>query len=140
LQRQLELSPCDKAELHRRASHWLHQNSLAEEALDHALRAGDIDLAIWIIEENIIPLLESSNLTKLSAWLRLIPDDRKKERPWLCCAEAWVAVNLGQFEQMPTWLASAESGLKKTLPAAPTLIQVENIIGMKPIRSKAISP
>ena len=120
LQRQLELLPCDKAELHRRASHWLHQNSLAEEALDHALRAGDIDLAIWIIEENILPLLESSNLTKLSAWLRLIPDDRKKERSWLCCAEAWVAVNLGQFEQMHFWLASAESVLKKTLPTAQT--------------------
>jgi len=120
LQRQLELTPCDIAELHRRASHWLHQNNLAEDALSHALQAGDTDLAIWIIEENILPLLESSNLTKLSAWLRLIPEDQKKERPWLCCAEAWVAVNLGQFEQMHVWLASVESVLKKITPATQT--------------------
>jgi LuxR family maltose regulon positive regulatory protein len=104
---QLERVRLDSSELHRRASHWLMDNHLAADALGHALRAKDLDLAIRIIEKNVLNLLETGVLASLSSWLKSIPQQRKFGRPWLCIAEAWIAVNVGQFDRVSFWLAHA---------------------------------
>jgi len=113
LQIKLEQSHIDETRLHHRASLWLQENNLAADALGHAFLADDVDLAIRIIEQNVLNLLETGRLAKLSSWLKLIPDGQDEGRPWLCIAKAWVAINLGKFDNINSWLDCAEQMLDK---------------------------
>ena len=113
LQIKLEQSHIDSTGLHHRASLWLQENNLAADALGHAFLADDVDLAIRIIEQNVLNLLESGRLAKLSSWLKLIPDGQDEGRPWLCIAKAWIAINLGKFNNINSWLDCAEQMLDK---------------------------
>jgi LuxR family maltose regulon positive regulatory protein len=113
LQVQLDNTKINAAELHHRASLWLQANNLAADALGHALCAQDIDLAIQIVENNILNLFETGGLVKLSSWLKMIPVERVESKPWLCIASAWVAINLGKLDQVDPWLVNAEQALER---------------------------
>jgi LuxR family maltose regulon positive regulatory protein len=112
LQVQLENTIIEIPELHRRASLWLQANNLTADALGHALCAQDIDLAIHIIETNVLSLFETGSLAELSSWLNMIPAEKEKSKPWLCIARAWVAINLGKLDQVNPWLVHAEQALE----------------------------
>ena len=116
LQAQLARIPIDWRQLHHHASLWFHQNNLAAEALKHAILAQDFDLAIQIVEGNVLQLLETGNLASLRFWLNAIPKQRRIERPWLCIAEAWVTTNQGKVDRLDSWLSYAEEILGKTPP------------------------
>jgi LuxR family maltose regulon positive regulatory protein len=109
---QLENTKIEIPELHRRASLWLQANNLAANALGHALCAQDIDLAVQIIENNVLNLFETGSLAELTSWLDMIPSEKEKSKPWLCIARAWVAINLGKLDQVKPWLVHAEHALE----------------------------
>ena len=96
------------AELHIRASHWFVENGLTDEAIQHALAAGDAVSAAEIIEQRRHIEHETGNWYRVEKWLAMLPDEIKEKRPGLILAQAWVAFIRFQLDQIPPMIAQIE--------------------------------
>jgi LuxR family maltose regulon positive regulatory protein len=92
LQNELEhrYGPADIAALHTRASRWFAQAAFVDEALHHALAAGDALAAAQIVEQHRHELLNRDGQATLGKWLAMIPEELVQQRPALLLARAWV--------------------------------------------------
>jgi LuxR family maltose regulon positive regulatory protein len=97
------------AGLHRRAADWFASSGLVDEAIHHALAAGEHDLAVRFIEHSFADRLLIGQGPTVLAWTAALPEDVVRSRPWLCVARASVhAFALRPAEAAP-WLAQAAS-------------------------------
>ena len=71
------------AELHRTAAAWFAGQGLIDEALHHALAADDLDLAARLMAAGLCDVLNREDRPTLERWLRLLPEEFIKRRPWL---------------------------------------------------------
>ena len=76
--------------LHARASAWFVENGLIEEAIRHALAAGDVNGAAQLVEQNRQAMLNADRWYVLEKWLSMLPDTVIRHRPELLLAQAWV--------------------------------------------------
>ncbi len=68
-------------ELHRRASRWYEENSLPDEAIDHALEAKDWGTAIRLLHDHQTEKLRIGESVTVLNWLRRLPDEvRDRDR------------------------------------------------------------
>ncbi|NTU54923.1 MAG: helix-turn-helix transcriptional regulator, partial [Anaerolineales bacterium] len=106
-QRLMQSHSDDVTGLHIRASVWLEQNDLLQEALHHALAGRDMERAGRLAEAGNYEMLKRGELVAMLGWL-----DRVKElvshRPRLCLDKAWALMLTGQMEEVETLLARAE--------------------------------
>lgn len=77
LQTQLERQSDDggRAAHHQRASRWLAQNGWIDEAIQHALAAGDTVMAVGLVARHRHRLMNEDRWNQLERWLRLFPDE-----------------------------------------------------------------
>ena len=68
----------------------LHSQHLFDEALRHALAAGDLDLAVQVVEEGLPDALNREDWLTLERWLRCCPPALVETRPWLLMLKAWI--------------------------------------------------
>ncbi len=110
LQRRLQarVSPEEIATLHRRASGWYTGQGLVDEALRHALAAGDSSAAAQLVEAQFLWALEKDQRTPMERWLRLLPEEQIQNSPGLLLARAWVLQTHGQLEDYPRLLTNTE--------------------------------
>jgi glyoxylase-like metal-dependent hydrolase (beta-lactamase superfamily II) len=94
-------------ELHRAAAAWFEAHGLAEEAVRHALAAGEAAWVARLMERHFPGLLWVSEDTTLSRWLAELPASVVRE-PWLCVALASRAAMGGRLEEAERLLAAAE--------------------------------
>jgi LuxR family maltose regulon positive regulatory protein len=106
--RMLQLQPDKVPELHRRAAGWCEQHGLVDEAIRHALAAGDIPWATRLVEEHLGETLRRGESVALARWLSLLPNDTVRSRPGLCLAKAMTELNLDHRESVERLLAHAE--------------------------------
>lgn len=77
------------AALHRRCSAWFAAHAQVDEAIRHALQAGDQELAARIVERGYRTLLEhDDDMVKLGPLLALLPEPIAQGRPLLLLAHA----------------------------------------------------
>lgn len=84
------------AALHSAASGWFEANSLIDEAIAHALSAGDPQRAARLVETYGDSLLDQDNWRALERWLALLPE-AQTQRPAVLVAMGW----LEQFRYRP---------------------------------------
>ena len=72
-----------------RATGWLAGQGLFDEALRHALARADLDLAAQLMESGFCAVLNREDRATLERWLRLLPEDFVKRRPWLLLMQAF---------------------------------------------------
>jgi LuxR family transcriptional regulator, maltose regulon positive regulatory protein len=96
-------------ELHRAAAGWFEANGLAEEAVRHALAAGEVARVARLIERHFPALLWVSRDSTLNQWLAELPGSVVRE-PWLCVTLATRAAMAGRLEEAERLLAAAERG------------------------------
>ena len=101
------------AGLHRKASAWFAQNDFIDEALRHALAAGDVIDAAQLIEQNRRAILNADQWYVLQKWLSMLPDDIKQRRPELLLAQAWISYFTFKLRAIPPLLETIESLLDK---------------------------
>ena len=89
--------------LHVRAGEWLAGAGYFEDALLHYLKAGDLQRAADLVEQQKHALLNSDDWRTLERWLNLLPDDVVQSRPALLLSRAWVM----QFRGRPAVVAVA---------------------------------
>jgi LuxR family maltose regulon positive regulatory protein len=94
--------------LHLRASAWYGSHDLLEEAIRHALLAGDASRATQLVEAHFFHAFEQEQLTLVEHWLRLLPENQVKSSPTLLAAQAWIAQARGHLKEVPRLLVAAE--------------------------------
>ena len=92
LQHELQnrLSMDDIAELHLRASAWFEQHNLVDEAIKHALAAGNIEQVAQVVDHHANLALKSAKFSIVEKWLSLIPEVVINKWPGLLWAKLWV--------------------------------------------------
>jgi LuxR family maltose regulon positive regulatory protein len=105
--------------LHLRAAAWLRDQGSLVEAVDHALAAGEYDLAARLVEANTARLLAEGQLNALMGWVEALPAQVRRERPWLCIHQAYALRLAGRPAEATELLSLAESALDpETSPEA----------------------
>jgi LuxR family maltose regulon positive regulatory protein len=105
-------------ELHRRASRWHQAEGSLEEAMVHAMAAGEFEQAASMIEENIVSMLARSEAPALLSWIEKLPAQIVRRRPWVDVYRANTLALSGRLEEMEPLLADVEKRLEHD--AAPT--------------------
>jgi len=96
-----KLNPDQIAALHSRASIWLAQNGLVEEAIDHALKSGDIKAAVRLVETHRHELMNKEHWLRLELWLNKFPESVINVEPDLLVLSAWISLSRWQLDK--TW-------------------------------------
>jgi LuxR family maltose regulon positive regulatory protein len=95
--------------LHQRASAWHRQSGSAEEAIDHALAAGDVAGAVDVIARHWPAYMDIGRIGTVRGWLRWLGDDQVSADPVAAHCAAWCAAIVGDPEPLQRWLAVIES-------------------------------
>jgi LuxR family transcriptional regulator, maltose regulon positive regulatory protein len=103
-----ESQPERLPELHTRAAEWLERNGFTSEAVRHALAAGEFDRAVRLVEQTAMPMLRHAEMSSLMAWVKALPPELARRRPWLCICQAWALTLTGQLDATQPWLEDAE--------------------------------
>jgi LuxR family maltose regulon positive regulatory protein len=98
-------------ELHRNAAAWHEAQGLADEAIGHALAAGDATWAARLIERQIDACILRWEGATLQRWLAALPAELVGSRPRLSLAQANLALISGRVEAIEGPLGAAERGV-----------------------------
>jgi LuxR family maltose regulon positive regulatory protein len=98
------------AELHRAAATWHEAHELADEAIGHALAAGDATWAARLIERQLDARILRWEGATLQRWLAALPPELVGSRPRLSLAQAIIALIRGDLEAIEDPLNAAERG------------------------------
>jgi ATP/maltotriose-dependent transcriptional regulator MalT len=82
--------------LHRRASEWFRAQGYPEEAIGHALAAGDTGAAVEVVAAHWYPYINTGRLETVSGWLKAVGDHAITVNPLAAHAAAWAAALSGQ--------------------------------------------
>jgi LuxR family maltose regulon positive regulatory protein len=105
------------APLHRAAAAWYEEHGLADDAVGHALAAGDTAWAARLVEQHFdeVLYLRSEGVTA-QRWLAALPAELAKSRPRLALAQGLLAATLGRADAMEL----AADVVQRALAAAPS--------------------
>ena len=86
-------------QLHRNAAAWYEEHGLADDAIGHAVAAGEMLWAARIIEQyfDMVYYIRGEAAT-IHRWLSMLPDEVVRSRPRLLLAQAIIAMTSGHFE------------------------------------------
>lgn len=114
--------------LHLRAAHWLEQNGLVTQAVQHALSAGDVDLAAGWLERHGAQRWASSDTSFMLLAGRL-PIETLRARPMLGIFVAWISIISGRVQAVEPLLRELAAELA-TAPANPAVSAMRGFVDM----------
>ena len=100
--------PSQVPELHRAAATWCEQYGLADDAVRHAIAAGDAARAARLIERHVDALVLRNEGATIQRWLAALPAGMASSRPRLCLTQAYLALDGGGLEAAGPPLDAAE--------------------------------
>ena len=100
--------------LHERASAWHRALGSADEAITHALAAGDQAGAIALIAHHHHRYIGSGRIATVRRWLRVLGDEQIAASPLAAHCAMWLAAVCGEQQTVRRWLpvvgAAADAG------------------------------
>jgi LuxR family transcriptional regulator, maltose regulon positive regulatory protein len=81
---------------------------LIDDAIRHALAAGDATWAKRLVEEHLGETLRREESLTFQRWLSLLPEEVVRSRPALCLADGLMELHLGHLESVERLLEHAE--------------------------------
>jgi LuxR family maltose regulon positive regulatory protein len=118
-------------ELHRRASAWLADAGYTEEAVRHAIAAGEMEAATNLVVEKWLshPLIHLGRGEAVIPWLEPIPSRALHDDPRLALVEAWAMSMLHRREEAAEALEVVETiGPKRALPDGSSVEAVVSLL------------
>jgi len=111
LQEQLKrrCSPDHIASLHMRASAWFGEHDMTDDAIRHALAAGEPVLAARLVEQKRLAVHNADQWYVLKKWLSMLPDAITQQRPRLLLTQAWMRYHQFKYSSIPPIVDAAES-------------------------------
>lgn len=101
--------------LHQRASRWYEDHGFADDAVRHALAAGDVDRAAFLMELAVPAIRRDRREATLLTWLEELPDDVVRSSPVLNVFFGYMLMASGDLDAFEPRLDDAE----RLLAAAP---------------------
>jgi LuxR family maltose regulon positive regulatory protein len=95
--------------LHERASAWHEEAGSAEEAIHHALAAGDADGAVALIARYWHAYVDKGRTATVRGWMRALGDDQIADHPLAAHCAAWAAALSGDQRSVRRWLPVLEA-------------------------------
>ncbi len=86
------------AVLHQQASRWLAQNGWIDEAIEHALAAGDTAAAVDLMAQHRYQPMNAERTNQLTRLIQLFPDDMVDNDPILAITKAQLPIAYGHEE------------------------------------------
>lgn len=96
-----DLDEEELAKMHIRASRWFEGLGSIEEAITHALQAGDPEAAAAIVERHRQKEFDKDRWHVVARWLGLVPKELVWSRPQLLISKGMVAYSRFQLERVP---------------------------------------
>jgi LuxR family transcriptional regulator, maltose regulon positive regulatory protein len=97
--------------LHGAAAAWCSDRGLTDDAIGHALAAGQAGWAAELAERHIATILARGEGATVTRWLAALPDAAVRSRPRLCTVRAAQAVIAGHADVVQHWLDAAERAM-----------------------------
>jgi ATP/maltotriose-dependent transcriptional regulator MalT len=94
--------------LHRNAAAWCEDHGLADDAVRHAVAAGDAVWAARLIERYFDAIFVTGESATIRRWLAALPAELARSGPRLLLAQAWMALAGGDLEAAEAPLDAAE--------------------------------
>jgi len=88
---EVETDPEDRMGLHSRASRWYGENGFVEDAVKHAVAAGDLATAEALVETSLYALMDAEEWDRIGTALGYLSPARVECRPALLLAKAWMS-------------------------------------------------
>ena len=107
--RLLEQQPGQAAQMHRNAAAWCEEHGLADDAVHHAVAAGEMIWAARLIERHFDAVYNlHGEAATIQRWLSVMPADLVRSRPRLLLAQAALAEASGRAEAVEGLLDDAD--------------------------------
>ena len=107
--RLLEHQPGQAVQLHRKAAAWCEEHGLADDAVRHAVAAGEMIWAARLIERHFDAVYNlHGEAATIQRWLSAMPADLVRSRPRLLLAQAALADASGRVEAVEGLLDDAD--------------------------------
>jgi LuxR family maltose regulon positive regulatory protein len=103
-----EMAPDEVASLRRLASTWFEEHGLIDEALHHAVAAGDLDLAARQMSAGLRDVLNRQDRQTLERWLQLLPEELIRRNPGLLMIRVWALQFLWRLDQQAQVIQQVE--------------------------------
>jgi LuxR family maltose regulon positive regulatory protein len=100
--------------LHQAAAAWCERNGLVDDAIRHALAAGDQVWAARLIERHFDALLRRAEGATVDRWVAALPAELVRARPRLLVAQAVWALLGGRVEEAEPLVDQAETALESS--------------------------
>ena len=109
LRARLQEQPERAAGLHRKAAAWFREHGLADDAIRHAVAAGEMLWAVRLIEQDFDAAynLRGEGET-IQRWLSALPADLVRSRPRLLLAQAQLRGTSGHLAELEQLIDAAE--------------------------------
>jgi len=114
------------AKLHLQASTWFADSGLIDEAIQHALAAGDTQEAVRLVVGHRYDLMNNSQFIRLQRWLTLLPKETVAETPLLVSARALIGIEQGQDSDVYYCLSQADRMLASLPPESAEYIALKS--------------
>jgi len=119
--------PDEIGRLHRRASVWFTAEGMIDEALHHAVAAGDMPHAIQLVAQRRHDLMNSEEWATLQRWLDYFDRTTVNDSPDLALAEAWLLINQGRIRELEPLLVQLDSMLAQADSATELYAEIETL-------------
>ncbi len=135
------------ATLHARASAWYQAAGSTDEAVTHALAAGDVAGATDLIARHWYAYIESGQVATVRRWLDLLGDDRIAASPLAAHCAVWTAALTGDQRGVRRYLPVIEAagdtrplpdGLRSFASSAAILQALFGFDGLGPMREAGL--
>ena len=137
-----QANPERVTQLHHAAAIWCQEHDLVDDAIRHALAAGDPGWAGRLVEQHLDQTLRRGEGVMLQRRLEALPAEVVRSRPGLVLAQAMLELHRGQFDAVERLLAHADrafdpqpspdqpgvptdGGMVSRVPAAIALLRAE---------------
>jgi LuxR family transcriptional regulator, maltose regulon positive regulatory protein len=107
----LRSEPDRVAELHQRAAAWFEAEGLIDEAIRHLVAGGDTAKSADLVAAHWETEFNNGGLSTVSGWLDLLPGDIASQDPRLIAIRAWMAMNVGRFDNAHSCIETLEARL-----------------------------
>src|SRR5580692_11826238 len=96
--------------LHARASAWHRLSGSTDEAIGHALAAGDTAGAVELIVRHWFAYVDSGRAATVRGWMHALGGDRIAAHPLAAHSAAWLAALSGEPESVRHWIHVVRAG------------------------------
>jgi LuxR family transcriptional regulator, maltose regulon positive regulatory protein len=96
--------------LHARASAWHRLSGSTDEAIGHALAAGDTAGAVDLIVRHWFAYVDSGRAATVHGWMHALGGDRIAAHPLAAHSAAWLAALSGEPESARRWIQVIRAG------------------------------